>query len=89
MLFFLIKEAFKFFLSNLLFFNQKFSAGVEHIVVFANDMLGLRVTLIHNPLYLAVDGVRHLVAIALGMGQITADEYFVLVPAVLNREFDS
>ena len=58
---------------------------MKEIIILFDDIPCLLVALINNPLHLSVNGIRHTVAIGLGVGQVTSDEYLILIPAVLDH----
>ena len=79
------KQRLKLRLADFLFLNQQGGAGMKNVVILFDDVLCLLITLVNDSLDLAVNGVSHLIAVGLGMGQIPSDEYLVLITAVLNH----
>ena len=79
------EQAFKLLLANLLFLNQKLGTGMKYILMLHDDILRLGVAVIDDALHFAVNRIGNLVAVALGVSQIAADEDLVAVIVVVNH----
>ena len=64
---------------NLLLLQEKLGTSVKHLLIGLDDLPGLPVTLLHNAVNLAVNGLRHFLTVSPGMGQVPSDKHFIVI----------